>query len=428
VSSSSLPPRRPPRRPFVWPETFRALRHPNYRLFWTGALIGNIGSWMRAIALGWLVLDLTGSAFLLGVVSFAQTVPVLLLSLPAGVLADRFERRRVLLVTQACLLVLTFLLALLVQSGLITIGQLMLLSTLMGVAIAFNAPAWQSFITDLVGKDDLMNAIALNSAQFNLSRIVGPALAGVLIAVVGLPLCFFVNAVTYLAVLGALGVMRLRPAARPAGRLALWSGIAEGLAALRDDPPVRALMLLTAVLTIFGFPYAVLMPVIAREALGQGADGYGQLMAATGLGAFAGALAVAARGRRTPSGRVVLPAVGVFAAALLVFALSRLYLLSLAALAVLGAGMIVYMALVNTLIQGRVPEALRGRVMSIWTLTAFGLTPFGSLQAGALAGLFGAPLALGLGAIACAVAAGLLAVLTPGLRAAKLPPPPAATV
>jgi MFS family permease len=405
-----------PRRSWSLPPTFRALRHRNFRLFWSGALVANIGSWMRTIALSWLVLELTDSAFLLGLVSFAQTVPVLLLSLPAGVVADRLSRRRLLLVTQAILLLLTLLLAVLVVLRHVTFWQLLAISLLMGVAIAFNGPAWQSFITDLVGRDDLMNAIALNSVQFNFSRIIGPSLAGVLIALVGLPICFFLNTGAFGAVLIALALIRLPAAQAASPRLSMWSGIAEGLAYLRDDPTLRAIMLLTAVMTIFGFPYAVLMPVVARQSLGLDATGYGQLMAATGVGAFAGAIVVASLGRAARRGRIILIAELGFAASLLAFALSGLFPLSLLALVVLGFSMVGYLTTANTVLQTGVPEALRGRVMSVWSLTAFGLTPFGSLQAGALASAFGAPFALGLGALICAAAAAIIALLTPSLR------------
>lgn len=399
-----------------WPEPVRALRHSNYRLFWSGALVANIGSWVRTTALGWLVLDLTGSAFLLGVVSFAQTIPVLLLSLPAGVLADRFDRRRVLFITQGLLLLLTLVLAILVATGHMTVTHLLILSVLMGLAMAFNGPAWQTFITDLVRTEDLMNAIALNSAQFNLSRIIGPSLAGVLIAAVGLALCFFINSATYMGVLLALAFIRLRPAVAKPARTSMWAGIAEGLVYLRDEPSLRAIMLLTSALTIFGFPYAVLMPVMARDVLSQDAGGYGQLMAATGVGAFAGAVAVASLGRTLPRGRIILAGQLLFALSLLVFTLNRFFPLSLATLVVLGFSMVAYMTTANTVLQSATPEALRGRVMSVWTLAAFGLTPLGSLQAGALAGLFGAPVALAAGAVICIIAGVGIAALTPSLR------------
>ena len=405
-------------RHFHWPEPLRALRHYNYRLFLSGALVANIGAWVRSTALGWLVLELTGSAFLLGVVSFAQTVPVLLLSLPAGVLADRFPRRQVLFVTQGLLLVLTFVLALLVALNVITVWQLVVISLLMGVAMAFNGPAWQSFITDLVRKDDLMNAIALNSAQFNLSRIIGPSLAGILIAAIGLSLCFFINAGTYLGVLAALAFIRLTPRQPASTRKSMWAGILEGLAYLRDDPALRGIMLLTAVMTIFGFPYAVLMPVMAREALGQGAGGYGQLMAATGVGAFIAAVALATLGRTLPRGRIILLGQFLFSLSLLSFTISRIFPLSLAILAVLGFSMVAYMTTANTVLQSSVPEELRGRVMSVWTLAAFGLTPLGSLQAGTLASFFGAPIALGAGALICGAVGLAMAAFTPDLRSA----------
>ena len=405
---------RSPRTP-RWPSTFQALRHRNYRLFWSGALVANIGSWIRTVALGWLVLELTGSPLLLGVVSFAQTIPILLLSLPAGVVADRFARRQVLFVTQALLLALTFALAVLVAGQFVTVTLLIVISLLMGIAMAFNGPAWQSFITDLVGKDDLMNAIALNSVQFNFSRIIGPSIAGVLIALVGLSLCFFINAGTYLGVLVALALIRMSAPPVAKGRLAMWSGITEGLKYLRDEPRLRAIMLLTAVMTIFGFPYAVLMPVMAREALGLDATGYGQLMAATGVGAFVGAISVASMKRSVRRGRIILVAELLFAVSLFLFAISRAFPLSLLMLVFLGFSMVGYMTTANTVVQSSVPEALRGRVMSVWTLTAFGLTPLGSLQAGAVADFFGAPAALGVGAAVCGGAA-LIAATTPSLR------------
>ena len=404
-------------RPLRWPRSFIALCHYNFRVFLSGAFVGNVGAWVRATALNWFVLDLTGSTFLLGLVTFAMTLPVLLLALPAGVLADRFNRRRLLVVTQGLLFLLTLGLALLIVTDRVAVWRLLALPTLMGIVIAFNEPAWQSFIKDLVRKDHLTNAIALNSAQFNLSRVLGPALAGILIAAIGVSLSFLLNALAYVAVLGALALLRLRDITPTPVRRSLWSEVGEGFRYIRDEPTLRVIILLTGVLTIFGFPYAILMPVMAREALGLDASGYGQLMAATGVGAFASAVTLASLGGQLPFGRVLLVSKVGFAGCLGAFALTRAFPLALVSLAVLGFSMIAYMTTANTVLQTKTPEELRGRVMSIWTLTTFRLTPFGSLQAGALASLIGAPWTLALGAGVCLAAVAVAATLTPTLRA-----------
>jgi len=351
----------------VWHNTFAAFRHRNYRLFFTGQLVSVIGTWMQQVALGWLVYDLSHSAFTLGWVRFLSAVPVTLLALVGGAVADRMEKRRVVVVTESVAMLLAFALAALVATGVVTVWQIALVGLLEGITDAFDIPARQSFVVEMVGKDDLMNAIALNSSLFNGARVFGPALAGVLIAVIGVTGCFFVNGVSYLAVVAAYLAMRL-PAAPPrADRQPMWRETLDAMRYVAGHRTLRAVMGLVTVVSLFGWPYSVLLPVFARDTLHTGASGFGFLMAANGLGALAGALA-------------------------------------LASLAGSGFFMIIFFATANTAVQTRVPDELRGRVMGIYSLAFIGLTPFGSLLAGALAKTTSAAFTVTLGALICILA------------------------
>ncbi len=401
---------------------FGTLRSRNFRLFWTGAFVSNMGSWIQTIALNWLVLQLTNSPLALGVVSFAGTVPILAFSLVGGVYVDRTDRRRLLRITQSLLLVLAVVLAGLTWINLIRIEHIVAISLLTGIVTAMNAPAWQAFIVDLVDQSDLPTAIALNSTQFNLSRVVGPSLAGVLLATIGAAGCFFLNGLSFLAVVGALVVIHPRQATRKVEVGGLWKRLRAGLAYATRQPVVRPLILQTSILTIFGFPYALLMPVMAQQVLGLGASGYGAMMSATGLGAIVGSLSVATWGRRVARGRLLLVGELGFSACLVGFSLARSFVAAIACLGALGFGMIVYMTNANTAIQIVTPDELRGRVMSIWTLVSFGMTPVGSLLAGAIAERWGAPVALGLGGVVCALVGILTAAANPSLR--RLPAGP----
>ncbi|MGH2460844.1 MAG: MFS transporter [Chloroflexota bacterium] len=395
---------------------FGALRGRDFRLFWSGAFASNIGSWIQSIALSWLVLQLTNSPLALGVVNFAGTAPVLALSLFGGDFADRADRRMLLIVTQTFLLILAVALAAITFAHLVTVGYVVGITLLTGIVAAANGPAWQAFIVDLVEPKDLPTAIALNSTQFNLSRVVGPSIAGVLLAVINAAGCFLINGLSFLAVVGALFFIRPHPVARRSEAGGMWKRLRVGLGYTLGHPVLTPLIALTSVVTICGFPYSILMPVMAQDVLGLGANGYGAMMAATGVGAILGSLTIARYGSTLPRGRLLIAAELGFSGAVIGFSLSRSFAVAAVLLICLGFCMIAYMTNANTAIQLIVPNELRGRVMSIWTLVSFGLMPIGSLVFGAIAQVWGAPLALGLGGAICGVAALATIAFSPTLR------------
>lgn len=395
---------------------FGALRSRDFRLFWSGAFISNIGSWIQSISLSWLVLQLTSSPLALGVVNFAGTAPVLALSLFGGDFADRTDRRRLLLTTQSLLLGLAVTLALVSFAGWVNVGYIVAITLLTGIVTAVNGPAWQAFIVDLVEPSDLPTAIALNSTQFNLSRVAGPSIAGVLLALITAAGCFLVNGLSFLAVVGALLLIQPRVAVRKSEAGTMWKRLRAGLGYTVRHPVLRQLIMLTSIVTICGFPYSILMPVMAQNVLGLGADGYGGMMAATGIGAILGSLTIARWGNRFPRGRLLIAADLGFSASVVGFSLSRTLAISVCTLVCLGFCMIAYMTNANTTIQLIVPNDLRGRVMSIWTLVSFGMMPIGSLIFGALAQIWGAPVALGIGGAICAVTAVVAMVFSATLR------------
>jgi MFS family permease len=382
---------------------FAALRHRNFRLFYSGQTISLIGTWMQSLAQGWLVLQLTNSAFAVGLVSALGSLPVLLFSLPAGVYVDRTNKHRVVMIAQTLLLALALVLGVLVALHRIAAWQVGLIAALVGLVFAFEVPARQSLIVDLVGKDDLMNAIALNSSAFNATRVVGPAVAGFLISGVGIAACFLLNAASYVAVIVGLAKMRMPPYTHPTGEASYWERFREGARFAFGDRRVAALIAMTAILSVFGFPYVVLMPVFARDVLHVGARGLGFLTAAIGVGAMASALGLAAFGPRLRKGKVIQWAGPAFALAIGGFAFSRWFPLALFALAASGVAMVLENAVTNTLLQMLVPDALRGRVMGFWTFVFVGFAPIGSLQVGFMAERFGAPVAVAIGAAVCFV-------------------------
>lgn len=395
---------------------FGALRSRDFRLFWSGAFISNIGSWIQSIALSWLVLQLTSSPFALGVVNFASTAPVLALSLVGGDYADRTDRRRLLFVTQSLLLILAIALAAITFAGVVRVSDIVAIALLTGIVTALNGPAWQAFIVDLVEPKDLPTAIALNSTQFNLSRVAGPSIAGVLLALINAAGCFLINGLSFLAVVGALAFIRPRQTVRQVPAGSLWQRLRTGLGYTLGHPVLSQLIILTSVVTICGFPYSVLMPVMAQSVLGLGASGYGAMMAATGVGAILGSLAIARWGSSFPRGRLLIAADLGFSASVIGFSLSRSFAVAVVLLICLGFSMIAYMTNANTTIQLIVPNELRGRVMSIWTLVSFGMMPIGSLIFGAIAQVGGAPLALGLGGSLCGIVAVAMALFSTTLR------------
>jgi len=390
--------------PAPLPSPFRALRHRNYRLFFFGQGTSLVGTWMQNIAQGWLVLELTNSAFWVGLVSALTSLPILAGSLPAGVVVDRVNKHRLVILTQALSALQAAALAALIWTHRIALWQVAVIAVFLGMINAVDTPARQAFMVELVGKDDLVNAIALNSSAFNGARVLGPSLAGVLISVVGLGWCYCLNAVSYLAVIWGLVEMRLPPFVRAPRRGGGWAEFREGARFVRGDRRVLALVSLIGIVSIFGFPYLVLMPVFARDELHVGAAGLGFMMAATGVGAVVAALGLAAFESRVPKGRVLLWTGPVFGLAVALFAVNPWFPLALVILPVTGGAMILNNAVTNTLLQTIVPDQLRGRVMGVYAFTFLGMAPFGAFQAGWLAEHLGAPVAVALGGLACVLA------------------------
>ncbi len=400
----------------------RALRSRNYRLFFGGQSVSLIGTWMMRVATSWLVYRLTGSAFLLGLTGFVGQIPTFLVAPLAGVLVDRWNRHRILVVTQVLAMVQSLLLAALALGGVIRFWHVLLLSVAQGVINAFDTPARQSLLIDLVErKEDLPNAIALNSSMVNAARLVGPSLAGALIAVAGEGVCFLIDGLSYIAVVAALLAMRIptRRANGTPGRM--LHELAEGMRYAIGFVPIRTILLMLAIVSIVGMPYTVLVPVVARELLGGGPYVFGFLMAATGLGALAGALWLASRRTVLGLGRMLVLAATLFGAGLIAIGLSRWLVITLPLMAVTGFGMMVQIAGSNTLLQTIVDDDKRGRVMSLYTMSFMGMTPFGSLLAGVLAERIGAGGTLIVGGICCLAAAAWFAFRLPRVRALVRP-------
>jgi MFS family permease len=398
------------------PATLRALRYRNFQLFFGGQFISLIGTWMQNVAQAWLVYRITGSSVLLGAVGFSSQIPIFLLSPAGGLVADRFPRQRVVIATQAASMLLALALAALTLLNAVRIWHVFVLSALLGAVNAFDIPARQSFIVEMVGKPDLMNAIALNSSMFNASRVLGPAIAGILVANIGEGWCFFANGVSYVAVIVGLVLMqveRREPVAQTGSTLA---HVLEGFRFVLDNPAVNALLMLLGVVSLTGMPYAVLMPIFADRILHGGAAGLGWLMGASGVGALGGALLLASRESLKGLSRWVAVAATAFGAGLVAFSFSRNLLLSEALLVPIGFVMMIEMGSSNTLIQSMVPDRLRGRVMSVYSMMLMGMGPIGSLAAGAAADRFGAPLTVAGGGVICMAAAGVFWFWLPHIR------------
>ncbi len=379
----------------------RALRHRNFQLFFAGQLISLIGTWMQTVAQSWLVYRMTGSALLLGTVGFASQIPVFIMAPVGGIVADRHNRQRVVISTQTASMILAGILATLTLSGRVHVWHIMVLAAGLGVVNAFDIPARQAFLIDMVGREDLMNAIALNSSMFNGARIIGPAVAGILVASIGEGWCFFANAVSYIAVIAGLLLMRIERPAKLATVGSPLENILEGFSFARNTTPIRAILLLLGLVSFVGMPYTVLMPVFADKILHGGARGLGILMGATGVGALLGAASLAARVGLKGLGRLIAICAAGFGLSLALFSFSTIFWLSTLLLLPVGFFMMVQMASSNTLIQAMVPDRLRGRVMSVYSMMFMGMAPFGALSAGAIAHRIGAPWTVALGGFAC---------------------------
>jgi MFS family permease len=397
-------------------KALRALRHRNYRLFFIGQLISLVGTWMQMVAQSWLVYRLTGSSLLLGTVGFASQFPVFLLAFLGGAVADRFNRHKLVIATQTAAMILAFVLAALTITHIVQVWHIVVLAALLGLVNAVDMPVRQAFIVQLVDKEDLINAIALNSSIFNSARVVGPSVAGILIAVIGEGWCFFANGVSYIAVIAGLLLMKLVPEPRKRPAVSGGRNLLEGFSYVRRTRSVRALLLLVALLSMVGMPYTVLMPIFAGRILHSDSRGMGILMGVTGLGALAGAMTLAVRSGTKGLAKLAGYASAGFGIGLILFSSSRYFWLSALFLIPVGFSLIVQMGAVNTLIQTMVPDELRGRVMALHVMMFMGMAPFGSLSAGAIASRVGAPLAVTSGAILCLIGAGIFLSRLPRLQ------------
>jgi MFS family permease len=394
----------------------RAFRHRNYQLFFSGQLISLTGTWMQSVAESWLVFRLTGSAALLGVTSFVTLVPVFLFATIGGIVADRVDRRRILIATQSISMILPLTLAALTLSGHVRVWHVFVLAGCLGIVNAFDIPARQSFVVEMVGREDLPNAIALNSSMVNGARVVGPAVSGLLVAAVGEGWCFLINGISYLAVIAGLLLMTVPRRHRPKTQRSAWRDTVDGFQFVARTAPIRALLILLGLMSFAGMPYSVLMPVFAESILGTGPKGLGVLMGASGLGALCGALALVSRSGVRGLGRWVAVSSAAFGVALIAFSLSRTFWLSAVLLIPVGCAMMVEMAASNTLLQAMVPDTLRGRVMALYSMMFMGMAPFGALFAGWLAERFGAPVTVAIGGIVCVAGAGVFSLHLPKLR------------
>ena len=401
----------------AWKFALRALGYRNYRLFFGGQSISLIGTWMTRVATSWLVYRLTGSAFLLGIVGFAGQIPTFVLGPFAGVWVDRWDRHRTLVVTQVLSMLQSFALATLALAKVITINEIIWLGVFQGLINAFDMPARQAFVVQMIeNREDLGNAIALNSSMVNAARLIGPSIAGVLIAAVGEGYCFLIDGISYIAVIISLLMMRIVPLELAVRRKAIWHELREGWQYAMGFGPIRAILLLLALVSLVGMPYTVLMPIFAGQVLHGGAHTLGFLMGASGVGALIGAAKLAARRSVLGLGKVVPLAAALFGGGLIGFSFSRALWLSLLLMLLTGGAMMQQMAASNTILQTIVDEDKRGRVMSFYSMAFMGMAPFGSLLAGSLANRIGAPYTLTIGGALCILAAAAFSSYLPKIR------------
>jgi MFS family permease len=399
------------------PSLLRALKHRNYRLFFAGQTLSLVGTWITRIATSWLIYRLTGSALLLGVVGFCGQIPTLFLAPVAGVFVDRWNRHRVLVVTQVLSMLQSLALAVLALAGIITVAEVLLLQVCQGVINAFDTPARQAFVVTMIeDRADLPNAIALNSSMVNASRIIGPSIGGVIIAAVGEGWCFLLDAVSYLAVIASLLAMRVPDKGRRRAETRVSEELRSGFRYVTGSAPIRTVLLLLALVSTMGMPYSVLMPAVTAKLLHGGPHTLGLLMTASGLGALGGAVYLASRATVVGLGRLIAIATAVFGAGLIAFGLSRALWISLLVLPVVGAGFMISLAATNTIVQTITEEHLRGRVMAFYTMAFLGTAPLGSLLAGVLADRLGEPATIVLGGAACMLGAAWFATRLPRLR------------
>jgi len=417
-------------RKLNWQAAGRALRHRNFQLFFSGQLISLIGTWMQTVAQSWLVYRLTGSGLLLGSVGFASQIPVFLVAPLGGIAADRGNRQRIVIATQVASMILAFVLAALTLTHKVQVWHIFVLAALLGVVNAFDIPGRQAFLVDMVGKDDLMNAIALNSSMFNGARVIGPAVAGVLVARLGEGWCFFANAVSYIAVIIGLMLMKVHAPAKASLHSSPMEHIIEGFQFVSRTAPIRALLILLGLVSVTGMPYVVLMPIFADRILHNGGQEFatligshdlgavrlGILMGAAGVGALLGALTLALRSGVKGLGRWISICCAGFGISLILFAFSKSFWLSVLLLLPAGYFIMLQMASSNTLIQVMVPDALRGRAMAVYSMMFMGMAPVGALLGGALSDRLGAPWTVAIGGFASVMGAWWFSVQLPKIR------------
>ena len=417
MTHASREPRRPERARRT-PHLTRALQHRNYRLFFSGQTVSLVGTWITRIATSWLVYRLSGSVFLLGIVGFFGQIPTLILAPFAGVLVDRWNRHRILVVTQFLSMLQSVALAVLTFAGIITVVDVLILQVVQGVINAFDTPARQAFVVEMVeDRADLPNAIALNSSMVNASRVIGPSIGGIIIAAVGEGWCFTIDAVSYLAVIASLLAMRIVKLERERPETHAWEELRNGFRYVTHFAPVRESLLLLALVGTMGMPYTVLMPAIASGVLHGGPHTLGYLMTASGVGALGGALYLASRTTVLGLGRAIVVATMTFGASLFAFSLSHTLWLSLLLMPFVGGGMMVEMASTNTIIQTIVDDHMRGRVMAFYTMAFLGTAPLGSLLAGFVADHIGPMKTIMVGGTSCIIAGAVFAMRLPRLRA-----------
>ncbi|MCX6258456.1 MAG: MFS transporter [Bacteroidia bacterium] len=396
---------------------FRSLQYRNYRLFFCGQSISLIGTWMQRIALPWLVYNMTGSAFLLGLVGFAGQIPTFLLAPFAGVLVDRYNRYTILIISQILAMIQAFILTFLFFNKSIEVWHIVLLSIFLGFINAFDMPARQSFVVDMIEKrEDLGNAIALNSSMVNSARLLGPSIAGVLISVTGEGICFLINGISYIFVIVFLLMMRIPPRIIKAKSANVLQGLKEGFTYTFGFMPIRYIILLLGLVSLMGMPYTVLMPVFAKNILHGGSHTFGFLMGAAGIGALAGAIYMASRKSVLGLGKIIALFTAVFGFGLIAFSQSHIFLLSVVLMLIVGSGMIMQMTASNTILQTIVDDDKRGRVMSFYAMAFMGAAPFGSLMAGSLASSIGAPDTLIIGGASCIIGAVVFARKLPEIK------------
>ena len=403
-------------RQFRMPKTFASLRHRNYRLFIIGQLVSLAGVWMQIIAQGWLVYEISGSELALGLVGFASAIPVVVMTPFAGVVVDRVNKRGLLVITQSAAKLSSFVLAALIFTDTVQVWHVIVVAMVLGVVNAFDGPARQAFVVDMVGREDLPNAIALNSMTFNSARIIGPAIGGALLVAVGAGWCFLINGLTVVAVVGCLLLMKLPKHEPKATGQSPWQQLRQGISYVGDEPDLTALLLLALVFSVFGTSYSTVLPAFVDKVLHQGAGAFGAINMMTGVGAVTGAFIVAQYGERGWRGPWMAAAILTFPVLLTVFALIPSYALALIMAVMLGVFFMFVFTLINTLHQTNLLDENRGRVLSLYTLTFFGLAPFGQLMIGWLAEVIGLSDSIVLSAVLCFAGALIVILKTPSVR------------